>query len=92
MVQENKMIKSLKNLFVENDTYQIYEDRLANLSLHDFWKLDHIPNGVDQKMMIYITEEVKSAIEYFKERKEAVIDDNMTVHNLLLAHRVAQIS
>ena len=80
------MFKTLSKIFVEDNTYKIFEEKLSHLSLHDFWALEKVPAGVEEKLMAY------TSFEHFKNKNKEVIDDEMTVGDFLTAYEVSLMS
>ncbi len=86
------MFKTLSKIFVEDNTYKIFEEKLSHLSLHDFWALEKVPAGVEEKLMAYTSNYVNEAFEHFKNKNKEVIDDEMTVGDFLTAYEVSLMS
>jgi tyrosine-protein phosphatase YwqE len=83
------MFKTLSKIFIEDSTYKVFEEKLSHMTLRDFWALDRVPVGVDEKLMAYTSNYVKEAFEHFRNKNKEVLDDEMTVGDFLTAYEVS---
>lgn len=83
------MFKTLSKIFIEDDVYKTFEEKLSPMTLRDFWALDKVPAGVEPKLMAYTSDYVREGFEHFKNKNKEVLDDEMTVGAFLTAYEVS---